>query len=669
MGLPQFSPDYLASPTMTGVIPSSTVNLLQSEGNALAQKIEVQSQKAEAQAKAPAIATAYEDAFTKISQGDLSGFAGLEKANSLAAGNPFLTAMAKDASNTAHQMASQFFQQEQQKRQFEQSATLQTKSQDFQKTQTAAGNMFSAGQRALDRQSVDERSALNAFNQADANWLKLDAKAESDRAAAQEAEDLQARITPGYTRKVIPKAKMPPRPTKDQYLTNQSLGNETSELGAAGDGNPLFATNDVPLPTSTTPDLPAQDASVGAAKEAEAQLAAEQAGKEAQKAQPGAKPLPAAGQQESPEAALVKPQLQVSAETGRPVPTVVKMPKGNIDVAPLGSMALTMPIEAVGQSGMPVLEDVTIKLPHGNTMRYKVPKAEAGAKGDSKLDNWNQVKESVGILNNGFAGFAEYAAQVAANDDKIDFGTKDADGNYHPVSLKGVKYGYPTEIKEGNKVTKTFVQVPVGKDVHDEWVKASGALGKLGTDVGRIFSKPKFDDDQKGQMRQGAFGALFQQKATMPPDQFKKNLDETNANLNKFGIARFEEKDFEKKDAKATEGTASDRLTKAQDELVKNVGGTDKAKIEANIKEVQSAKAASDKEGREHWQDERKKEQKEFQTGILNKWKEKYDGLKKSLANTAASRGGTTDLLKAKKAELDQLAKEIKEQEDKISRL
>lgn len=103
----------MQSPTMEGAVPNATANLLIEEGRALSKQIEVQSLRSEAQMKAPAIATAYADAFTRLGQGDLSAFGEIERANALSVGNPFLQAMASDAQKTAGMMASNYFDTQQ----------------------------------------------------------------------------------------------------------------------------------------------------------------------------------------------------------------------------------------------------------------------------------------------------------------------------------------------------------------------------------------------------------------------------------------------------------------------------------------------------------------------------------------------------------------------------
>lgn len=82
------------------------------QGAALAKRIDSIATKAEAQAKAPALATLYSDGLQRVAAGDFTGFAMLGQARAESAGNPFLTAMTEDATKEASRMASMFLDSE-----------------------------------------------------------------------------------------------------------------------------------------------------------------------------------------------------------------------------------------------------------------------------------------------------------------------------------------------------------------------------------------------------------------------------------------------------------------------------------------------------------------------------------------------------------------------------
>lgn len=248
MSIPLFSPDYMSSPTAGGAIPPATAQLLANEGRALAQKIEENSLKAEASMKAPAMATAYADAFTRLASGDLSAFGTLEKANALGVGNPFLQSMANDAQRTAGQMASRFFEMEAMNNRFAHQESM------FNKEQTAIDLRLEKTQKfqsdrqddILQRQREDDARAQNAAR------LTEYEKAKVKHAEEMSAEQRRTELEPGYQPKQIP---APPKPS---LIPIPTAGTST---GLPERGMNMNDTAGAPMPSAplvneTSPKLP-----------------------------------------------------------------------------------------------------------------------------------------------------------------------------------------------------------------------------------------------------------------------------------------------------------------------------------------------------------------------------------------------------------------------------
>lgn len=224
MGLQQFTTGYLSSPTMEGVVPSRTAALMAAEGASLAKQIEERSTKAEALAKAPAMAEAYTDAFTRLNQGDLSGFETLQRANSLAVGNPMLESMAKNANAEATKMAN-----------FTMESELKRNQEDD----------------ILYRQAMDDyrSQTFNLQNTHRENYSKwLQSEADAKRIAASQGKDYTPTAPP-----LMPQ--MPPEPTRSPYSSRStSTTRRSRSLGFGGVlGNERV---EPPLPGETPQGLP-----------------------------------------------------------------------------------------------------------------------------------------------------------------------------------------------------------------------------------------------------------------------------------------------------------------------------------------------------------------------------------------------------------------------------
>lgn len=236
MSLPIFGPDYLASPTMEGAVSHTTANLMAQQGAMLAKQIETKSQQAEAQAKAPAIATLYAQAMTRISEGDFSGFGELERGNAMSVGNPFLENMSKEASDFASRMAGNYMQSQQQLLSQKHAALMQEDRQSFEAEQ--ADRRFKQQSGMHDK--VLARQAENDFRDAKVKHEQIVAELEYKHQQAQEAEN-QIAEAEGRQPRIVPKPPVPKAPVAEDFLPALSGGSEDMGPLFRQDADPVTA--------------------------------------------------------------------------------------------------------------------------------------------------------------------------------------------------------------------------------------------------------------------------------------------------------------------------------------------------------------------------------------------------------------------------------------------
>lgn len=106
MALPLLSSSYFEQPTASGQVSSKTADLIAAEGDHMAKRIEAQSYSLDAKMLSRPITDLYSSAYQKIAIGDFTGFADMQKARSLAIGNPILMKTMDDADHIAGQLAS-----------------------------------------------------------------------------------------------------------------------------------------------------------------------------------------------------------------------------------------------------------------------------------------------------------------------------------------------------------------------------------------------------------------------------------------------------------------------------------------------------------------------------------------------------------------------------------
>lgn len=165
MSVPLLGTEYFNTPRMDGVLSGKTAELLIQDGQKQAADIELQSTKAEAQFKAPAITDLYSSAYQKIANGDFTGFADMQKARSMAIGNPILMKTIDSADELAGHLANNVF-----------AYSKQALSQEFQaKKQEDLQNRMDdrADKRAEDIQGrQDEATAKQLYMQEHGQWAR-----------------------------------------------------------------------------------------------------------------------------------------------------------------------------------------------------------------------------------------------------------------------------------------------------------------------------------------------------------------------------------------------------------------------------------------------------------------------------------------------------------------
>lgn len=151
------------NPMIQGALAPTTVALLASAGESLANTIEQQNQKFDAQMKAPLIGKTYADSLTKIAQGNFEGFKGIAAATAATAGNPILASLFKDFDTAGVRLADSFMDRQAQTGRFDQAEKLQG--------QRIAASEVAATERAT--VSENAATARNTFSekQADKRYL------------------------------------------------------------------------------------------------------------------------------------------------------------------------------------------------------------------------------------------------------------------------------------------------------------------------------------------------------------------------------------------------------------------------------------------------------------------------------------------------------------------
>lgn len=160
-GIPTFDPTYLSSPTMFGSVSPTTSKLLADAGKQLADKIEENSVKFEAQKEAPAIANLMGQGLTMLSAGDHTGFNYLAEAKARGASNPFLAKMTADALNEGNRAFTSHISEANATHRFDTSVSLEAAREDRAREDALADSdrqLLNQHERELAKYSQDEAS-------------------------------------------------------------------------------------------------------------------------------------------------------------------------------------------------------------------------------------------------------------------------------------------------------------------------------------------------------------------------------------------------------------------------------------------------------------------------------------------------------------------------------
>lgn len=208
------------------------------QGAAIAKTIEKRALTAEAQAKAPALATIYADGLSRLAQGDMSGMELLTRAQAESVGNPFLTAMTADVTKEGARMASmhvektlaegRLFQDESQFRR-----TLKS-TEDWRETQVEARDEDKDEQRLAARDAQAEREYNDQKAQAErenAARQQKNYERQAANRARQEAGETPEPFVP------LPMLPMPEKPSfKSRTYGGVGQGEDTVEGVSFGAG-------------------------------------------------------------------------------------------------------------------------------------------------------------------------------------------------------------------------------------------------------------------------------------------------------------------------------------------------------------------------------------------------------------------------------------------------
>lgn len=231
------------SPTAGGAITSAAARLFAEEGRRLADSIEKISLENEARAKAPALAAAYATGLSKLSEGDMSGFELLTKAESESVGNPFLMQMTRQATSEGARMANSYIQSQ---RQTTSADAILDRQTEMQRSQ-------------LDRQSLDDwRSQVNKIDTEYQETYKKWEMGEAGRRRQASLEKIPYTPTqpperPAYPEKPVPTSRAfggSPPPTQIRNVDGMGLpeGRGSFETG--------LMPNDTSSPSATTAAMP-----------------------------------------------------------------------------------------------------------------------------------------------------------------------------------------------------------------------------------------------------------------------------------------------------------------------------------------------------------------------------------------------------------------------------
>lgn len=494
------------NPMMFGAVAPKTAEMLVEAGQELTKRIETQNNQFEAQMKAPQMGQLYADALTRVAKGDTSGFSAMAKASSMAAGNPFLQNMFKDAESVAARLFDSYMDKEALTTRLQASEEAATKRMEHQETmQTDRDNAIATRQdkqieamnNRQDKQIAEARAREDDLlhRQAMADWERdkatLDGayRKEVDKIEkANAGENRRAEIDPTYTPNIqaVPQPpQYPPQPQRPQRAPAQAATGANPMLGLpARDPNiqedgALFGEG------AQLQGNQSMDAVIGAPKqEGQGDImdtpAPELNGGNTPAPQPTeekAPPVPPPGK------AIVNDSVPV--DTSKPRPPAVRDNK--VLEAPLGIMSWN--IKTDGAKGMAVSETVDTAT---GQVTYKIN----GAKEDEGKKAV-ELAETIGQLNAMDYDFAKAVSYGLMKGQKITVKQLDKKEDIWQAQVDGKPLQMPNPAFQKDPNQPQTVDAPnISADAAKLWIKGQGLITSLKDKISMTFHPPKEAVDQ-----------------------------------------------------------------------------------------------------------------------------------------------------------------------------
>jgi len=526
--IPLFTPDYLASPTMMGAISPTTARVMAEAGKSIAERIESNSIRFDAQRRAPQIAELMGQGMALTSQGDFEGgFSLLAKASAMGAGNPMLARMAGNAVSEGSRMAGMFMDNA--------IATARLEREDSRYREASIRD----GERELaliDRQTDDDWRGRVAAQ--DNTYAKQVEAYQQNQAAENRAAQIEGRAP----NKIAPPVKPAP-PPRPQFKSRVYGGPGVSEPLPSLDPNAGDFNGDILPPPTSQPNITGRprgggrylantDNSPVNLVMADSPAANIQGGGdfEGETATP-APSKPTDQYQRAIEMINEKPQGQQAAlvnekvqpiEIGKPRPPQTK---GNEVTVPFGRMnfILTTP----NANNMRVSETVDTAT---GSKTYSF-----GSEKDKTGDNVSQFAQLVAQADNLDHAFADWASTQFLQGKKVTVEPNPA-GEKEPWIAKA--NGEPMSVKNPAAATDKDAPATVVRGVSplvgEVWNKAAALMPELAPVLKKEHPVTK---DQITQERQRVIGDIAAGKIS---------LEEVNAGMKKRGFDQISEAEVKK---------------------------------------------------------------------------------------------------------------------------
>lgn len=545
MSLPLLGNDFLSSPNARGAITGKTADILADSGRQLSDKIEMMSTAAEAKALAPGITDLYSTAYQKIAAGDFTGFSDMQKARSMAIGNPILMKTMDEADNFAGTLAGQYTHQQLMKMQMDKTemieknrdARLETRMREDEakRNELAARSTYSADLSAWEKENMEAQTAYHRELSAAQN--------------RQNAENTMAQMEGRAPQQI-------PMPEKPQIRPRPSLDDHLQRFGVNTPGAPL-PSQDVLGPA---PDLVPSASSIPFQPTSSSGPTSEPVTTQQAKAAAGAQPINA------------------------PLPTDGGNNSQNIDLMSQDQPTTTQPL--VNQNS-PQLPKAGTEVPHGapvirfGTLDISVPRNKpelTGVSMDEKTGdlkrNYTMTKddekflEAIGKVP---ASVANFASEAHRSGEDVEFRPATPEQAAQVADKKGPHFVLRSSggvilterdlDNEGNvkrdAAGKALPDRPVIFDAATEkaWTEAKGLM----TSSGLKITMPQITDpQQKASMRNFVIADLAGN-----PDKLPK-LNSANNQLKSWGIDPITSDDIQQHLSAAQEQAKSEKDAKVK---------------------------------------------------------------------------------------------------------